>query len=1012
MAGNNNKINIELRNPSLVNNYDRPDQSILHDIDPDYNYFNAINTVNSEYYNESSFNRHYGNSSNFSIFHLNIRSVISHFRELLGYLDTLDIMFKVIGLSETAINETSISYDIPSYNCEIDIRSARKGGGVSLYILDTLQYKLRNDLQLGGEVNSVFIEIFKTSSNTKRNIVCGCVYRPPSMSLVKFNELLSHMFGKLHSENKYIYIMGDFNVNTLPHIRGSLSVQEFKNIFAANYCFPLINKPTRLTSTSSSLIDNIYSTMPALANGCDSGILEISISDHYGIFTVDKNTTILEEKTETKKRSFCNKNIVKFCQALRRESWDSVYSCDDAQVAYSRFKRAIDMHFTSNFKFHTFAMTYKNRYPWLSAALRTQIKLKNAKHKEALKSNDQTVKDEYKNIKRELHSSLRNSEISYYSNQLDLHRLDVGKRWKVLREILNMNNPSSKKKLIFDINNKTTTDPNEIATGFNNFFVTIGPQLAKNIKSNINPLSYVKSVNNSMVLTDVTSTEVRNVIASLKNSSSGYDEFPPFVGKACVEAYIKPLTHLINVSLKSGVFPSELKLAKVVPIFKAGDTSAINNYRPISVLSFFSKVYEKIVYNHVLDFVDDNNVLYDYQYGFRHSHSTQQAIITLIDRISKSLDKGDIAIIILLDLKKAFDTVDHRILLRKLYAYGIRGTLLKWFESYLTGRTQYVAFNGTNSDTHYVKCGVPQGSILGPLLFILYMNDICSVSKLLFTLLYADDTCVLLSGKDLDDLIAVLNVELISLSVWLKSNKLSLNTQKTFFMVFHRARLKTANCNDLVIDNASITRVNSAKYLGIIIDVKFNWIEHITYIKNKISKAIGIMYKARQYLNKSSLVNLYYSYVYPYLTYCIEVWGCAYPTHLQCLFLLQKKIIRIITFSHYLAHTEPLFMSLEILPLEKIFYHRCGLMMYKYHNNLLPCSISQLYAKNDSIHNHNTRCSNLLRVPHGSKSFTNVSARIWNVLNNIIDFDVPISTFKSILKQYLLSNSLILTYSK
>ena len=271
-------------------------------------------------------------------------------------------------------------------------------------------------------------------------------------------------------------------------------------------------------------------------------------------------------------------------------------------------------------------------------------------------------------------------------------------------------------------------------------------------------------MNNSIVLTDVTFTEVRNVIASLNNSSSGHDEFPPFVGKSCVDAYIEPLTHLINVSLKSGVFPSELKLAKVVPIFKARNTSAINNYRPISV-SFFSNLSEKIVYNHVLDFIDDNNVLYDYQYGFRHSHYTQQVIITFIDRITKSLDKGDIAITILLNLKRAFDTVDHRIFLRKLFAYGIRGTLLKWFESCLTGRTQYVAFNGTYSDIHFVKCGVPQGSILGPLLFILYMDDICSVSKLLFTILYADDTCVMLSGKDLNDLIAVLNVELISLVI-------------------------------------------------------------------------------------------------------------------------------------------------------------------------------------------------------------------------------------------------------
>ena len=180
----------------------------------------------------------------------------------------------------------------------------------------------------------------------------------------------------------------------------------------------------------------------------------------------------------------------------------------------------------------------------------------------------------------------------------------------------------------------------------------------------------------------------------------------------------------------------------------------------------------------------NNNVLYDYQFGFRQKHSAQHAVITLIDKIHTSLDNGDIAITILLDLKKAFDTVNHRILLQKLNAYGIRGNLLKWFESYLTGRSQYVVYDGIKSDIYNVTCGVPQGSILGPLLFILNMNDICNVSEHLFTILYADDTCVLLSGKDLTELIMVINAELKSLSAWFRSNKLTVNTQKNCFHDF------------------------------------------------------------------------------------------------------------------------------------------------------------------------------------------------------------------------------------
>ena len=486
----------------------------------------------------------------------------------------------------------------------------------------------------------------------------------------------------------------------------------------------------------------------------------------------------------------------------------------------------------------------------------------------------------------------------------------------------------------FLIEDTLVTDSLDIANGFNNFFVYIGPKLAKDITSHNDPLSYVNININSIVTTDISGNQIREVVNSLNNSSPGHDELPPFVAKTCMEGYIEPITHLVNdsplstacvpLSYTSGIFPSELKLARVVPIFKSGDPSLLTNYRPISVLSFFSKILEKIVYNIVFNFLCENEILYDYQFGFRSKHSTQQALITLVDNVTKSLDGSNIVISLFIDLKKAFDTVHHRILQRKLYAYGIRGILQKWFESYLTDRSQYVIYDGVESEIRPVKCGVSQGSILDPLLFIISMNDICNVSDLMFAIMYADDTCFLMNGIDLHKLIKQLNVELDSLCTWFKSNKLSLNTQKTFYIIFHRARLKSIDGmnNDVIMDNSALKKVNSIKYLDVIVDNKLNWIDHITYVKNKISKGLGIMYKARRYLHKSSLRNIYHAYIYPYLTYCIEVWGCASKCQLNALLLLQKKIIRIMTFSPYLAHTDPIYKDFAILPFDKIFIDR------------------------------------------------------------------------------------------
>ena len=362
---------------------------------------------------------------------------------------------------------------------------------------------------------------------------------------------------------------------------------------------------------------------------------------------------------------------------------------------------------------------------------------------------------DYNKVNKLLKSSLRNAEIVYYSNQFNLHKNDLAKSWKILMAIIGTNSEASIN-TTFTINDKLLTDSKDIANGFNNYIVSIGLLLANDIRCSVNPMSYVNGIQ---------------------------------------------------------------RLARVVPILKAGDPSQIANYIPISVVTFFSKVFEKIMYNCILKCMDDNHVFYEHQYGFRQKHSTQQTIIIIVYKIITSLDKGDIVISVFLDLKKAFDTVDHHILLKKLYAYGIRGHIIKWFESYLYDRSQYVIYNNEYSETHPIKCGVPQGSILGPLLFIIYVNDICNISNFLFNIMYADDTSLLLSGDDLKDLRCLLNKELELLFIWLKSNKLSLNTQNTFYMLFHRARIK-GNNSVVKINDSVLNRVNNMKYLGVIIDHK------------------------------------------------------------------------------------------------------------------------------------------------------------------------------------------------
>ena len=380
-----------------------------------------------------------------------------------------------------------------------------------------------------------------------------------------------------------------------------------------------------------------------------------------------------------------------------------------------------------------------------------------------------------------------------------------------------------------------------------------------------------------------------SIIKNLKEGSSGWDGISPSIVKSTCAAFIEPLTHIFNLSISQGIFPNDLKIARVIPLFKSGNSMSLSNYRPVSVLPVFSKILERLMYNRLLSFVNKYKILYMYQFGFRADHSPNLALLFLVDKISDALEKGEYVLGLFLDFSKAFDTVNHQILFKKLEYYGVRGTALSLFKSYLENRTQYVEFNGVQSEKECIKCGVPQGSILGPLLFLIYINDLALVSDKLFSLLFADDSNMFITGDDPNLLIRTMNSEIKSVVDWLRVNKLSLNLKKTHYIIFQRPRVHFKVDVELTIDGVKIDMKENTKFLGVIIDNKLSFQQHIKYIKGKVSRGLGILLKCRRFFDQNTLVTLYNSFVYPYLNYCISVWGSTCDTYVDSLVKLQKN---------------------------------------------------------------------------------------------------------------------------
>ena len=948
-----------------------------------------------------------------SLLHLNARSLSKNFDSLQTLLCTLNFPFSIIGISETWLNKNSPPvFNIPNYDMIRADRKAGRGGGVAYYIHDSISFRLRDDVCING-TEDLFIEVERQHS---KNIIIGLVYRPPNHQFQYFYDNLETSLNKLSLENKDMYLMGDFNINISD--TSNQYVIKFLDLLASHALFPSIDKPTRITPDSLTLIDNIFCNVTNKNNV--SGLLYHDISDHLPIFLLShKYTQDTMASGKTLYRKETQDNIANLINDLSHEEWLDILNQSDTEIAYDKFLTTFLNYYKKNIPLiHNKSSKRKTCQPWITNGILNSIKKRNRLYKNYLRDSTPFNLEKYKKFRNKLTCIIRESRKMYYSDKLRLVKGNLTTTWKIINELIG----KKKKSKVNSIseNNKKITNPKDIASAFNSYFVNAGPNLARKINckdKNFSDFLHSPS-DTSLFFTPTDTHEIIKIVKSLKNSnSSGHDEITTKLLKQIITDIAPPLMHIFNLSLSNGVYPNSFKIAKVIAIFKKDDPSQISNYRPISLLPCISKILEKIVYKRLYSFLIRHKLLIPNQFGFRKGFSTDLALVNLFDAISNSLAKKENVVGIFMDLSKAFDTLNHDILLYKLQTYGIRGVTLLWFKNYLSNRSQYVTYNNYSSQTLPVTCGVPQGSILGPLLFLIYINDIINSSSKLSYILFADDTTISYSHKSLNVLQETLNHELTLVSQWFRCNKLSLNIKKTNFIHFKTHSLTNVPIDiNIKIDNIFLEKKTSTKFLGVILDDRLSWKYHFDYISSSISRGTGILRKLKDALPNDVLFMLYNTLVLPYINYCNIVWGNGNITFINNILKLQKRALRICTGSHYLAHSDPLFHKLHSLKINDINVLQTAVFMFKLNANLLPTTFDKLFSHNKNIHHYPTRVSDNFHLSNPLSSLASRSIRhygpdIWNSLPESLksspsdqsSAQSSVYVFKNSMKTYLLS---------
>ena len=535
------------------------------------------------------------------------------------------------------------------------------------------------------------------------------------------------------------------------------------------------------------------------------------------------------------------------------------------------------------------------------------------------------------------------------------------------------------------------------------------------------------------MMNPTTPAEIEDIISKFDDDKkTGPNSVPQPLLKKIKKSIAKPLCNLFNMSFQEGRCPTFLKVSSVIPIFKKDSKLIVANYRPISLLSNINKILEKLMFARLYSFLESNKCIYDLQFGFRKKHSTNHALLNMTQQIKETMDKGNIAIGVFVDFQKAFDTVNHKILLSKLEHYGIRGIANSWFSSYLSNRQQYVSIGGINSETKPIMHGVPQGSVLGPLLFLVYINDLHACIHFSTTRHFADDTNLLYIIDRLKirnrNPTRKLNIDLKSLNQWLIANKISLNATKTELIYFRDKRTVIPKTK-IKLNGITLEETTHVKYVGIIFDEHLTFQKHIKLLNARLKRTNNLLAISRHYVPKELLIQIYYGQFYSHLTYGCQLWGLNEKAIEQTI-NLQKKAVRLMSFAHYQEECSTLFKNLNLLKVTDIVKLSNIIFTHNAINNKTPTIFKDYFTFKELNHQHQTvnGLNSIYSIPAGSillptfrtnsgkSSIRYICSSTWNLtlkelsMKNIEKYNkdpfwlsrMNVQTFNNILKKHFL----------